>query len=73
MKQNELEKNFEEAKQQLQEALDMCRNYDDLRLYMHKVLVIAAEDYKYALQETKLVKVLEKINEAMEKEKNEKV
>lgn len=54
---------FEETKRYLQEHLDLCLNYNDLRLYFCNVLEVINEDYKNLSQEKRLVDILEKMKE----------
>lgn len=53
---------FEETKRYLQEHLELCLNYNDLRLYFCNVLEVINEDYKNLSQEKRLVDILEKMN-----------
>lgn len=54
---------FEETKRYLQEHLELCLNYNDLRLYFCNVLEVINEDYKNLSQEKRLVDILEKMKE----------
>lgn len=54
---------FEETKRYLQEHLELCLNYNDLRLYFCNVLKVINEDYKNLSQEKRLVDILEKMKE----------